>query len=296
MTAPKSLPFIAIDGGGTSCRFALQTSSGVSITKRGGANVSSAPKSALAVLNDGLTELMALAQLDIARLADIPIYAGLAGVVDADVSQFVAAHLPSRHVQIADDRHAAVVGALGDRSGCLLGIGTGSFLARQSNRGLQLIGGYGAGLGDEASGCWLGMALLRRALHVLDGVETSSDLVESCLDGFQRDVAKIVTFSIQAKPADYGAYAPEIVQAASTGDVFGQALMASGADYICKGLAALGHKPGELICPVGGVAAHYVGYLPAGIATDVAKAQGEALDGALELARQFAQQLEQETR
>ncbi|MVO18055.1 ATPase [Rhodobacteraceae bacterium CY05] len=287
--------FIAIDGGGTSCRFALQSPSGVTYARRGGANVSSAPQAAIAVLNEGLIELSTLAGLEAARLGEIPIYAGLAGVVDDAVSQFVADQLPSRHVLVEDDRPSAVVGALGDRPGCLLGIGTGSFLARQTQDEMRLIGGYGSILGDESSGCWLGKELLRRALHVLDGILPTSDLVESCLSEFQHDVVQIMNFSFRAKPVDYGGYAPRVVQAARAGDTVGQELMVAGADYICSGLTALGHQPGEIVCPVGGVAEHYVDYLPAEIAATVTEGQGVALDGALELSRRFARQVGQET-
>ncbi len=279
---------IAIDGGGTSCRFALKTPAGLVAVRRGSANVFSAPEAALQTLNDGLAELAAQAGLEMAQLARVPLYAGLAGVADDAIAQFVADRLPSRRVLIEDDRRAAVIGALGARSGCLIGIGTGSFLARQSGDAISFVGGYGAVLGDEASASWLGKALLRRALHVLDGLETSSDLVESCLGEFQHDAARIVKFTVGAQPTDYGAYAPRVVQAAKSGDEAGRTLMAAGADYIGKALRALGRRPGESICAIGGVAAHYTEFLPPEIAADMVDAQGEALDGAMELARRFA--------
>lgn len=285
---------LAIDGGGTSCRFALQTPGGGFTVRRGSANVSSDFQAAVAVLNDGISELISQADLDADRLRDIPIYAGLAGVVDGSVAQAVADQLPSRYVQIEDDRRSAVVGALGAQSGSLLGIGTGSFLARQSDGEIRFIGGYGSDLGDEASGCWLGKRLLQRALHVLDGVEPTSDLIESCLAEFQHDVAQIVKFSFRSRPVDFGAYAPRIVQAAQASDPFGRELMQAGAEYICKGLSALGFVPGEAVCPIGGVAAFYVDYLPRDVAANVVSGQGAALDGALELAHRFAQQIEQE--
>ena len=286
--------FIAIDGGGTSCRFALKMPAGLVTVRRGSANVFSAPEAALKTLNDGLAELAAQAGLEMTQLAGVPLYAGLAGVADDAIAQFVADRLPSRQVLIEDDRRAAVIGALGARSGCLIGIGTGSFLARQSGDAITFIGGYGAVLGDEASASWLGRGLLRRALHVLDGLEDSSDLVEACLEEFRHDAARIVNFTVGAQPTDYGAYAPRVVQAAKAGDEAGRRLMTAGADYIGKALRALGRKPGEIICAVGGVATHCTEFLPPDIAADVVEAQGEALDGAMELARRFASLTRQE--
>ncbi|OUS37444.1 hypothetical protein A9Q94_05910 [Rhodobacterales bacterium 56_14_T64] len=286
--------FIAIDGGGTSCRFALRLSTGVVTVRRGSANVFSAPEAALQTLNDGLAELAAQAGLDKAQLAGVPLYAGLAGVADDAIAQFVADRLPSRQVLIEDDRRAAVIGALGGRAGCLIGIGTGSFLARQSGDAITFIGGYGAVLGDEASASWLGKGLLRRALHVLDGLEASSDLVEACLDEFQHKAARIVRFTVDAQPADYGVYAPQVVQAAKAGDEAGRTLMTTGAGYIGKALRAMDRRPGESICAIGGVAAHYTEFLPPDVAADMVEPQGEALDGAMELARRFAVQIQQE--
>lgn len=287
-------PYIAIDGGGTSCRFALNAPAGMVTVRRGSANVFSAPDAAIETLNSGLDELAAQAGLNMAQLADIPLYAGLAGVTDAGSARLVADKLPCRHVQIEDDRRAAVIGALGLRSGCLIGIGTGSFLARQCGETVAFVGGYGAVLGDQASAGWLGKELLRRALLVLDGVEDSSDLVEACLEGFQHDSAQIVRFTVAAQPADYGVYAPQVVRAAKSGDAAGRILMSAGADYICKALVALGRQPGERLCAIGGVAAHYVDFLPPEISSGMMAPQGEALDGALELARRFAMQIWQE--
>lgn len=286
--------FIAIDGGGTSCRFALQTPKGVVTVKRGSANVFSAPEVAMETLNDGLAELAALAELDLSQVAGVPLYAGLAGVADVAIAAFVSDGLPFRHTLVEDDRRAAVVGALGVRSGCLMGIGTGSFLARQSASQITFIGGYGAVLGDDASASWLGKGLLRRALHVLDGVEQTSDLVEACLDEFHHEAAQIVGFTTDAQPTDYGAFAPRVVQAAKAGDEAGKMLMAAGADYICRALNALGYRAGENICAIGGVASHYTGFLPPEIFADMVDAQGEPLDGALELARRFSVQIQQE--
>lgn len=286
--------YIAVDGGGTSCRFALNVPGKVISIRRGSANVFSAPDAAMETLKSGLVDLAAQAGIAEVQLVDVPLYAGLAGVTDAGSAQVVADMLPCRHVRVEDDRRSAVVGALGARSGCLIGIGTGSFLARQSGDEIAFVGGYGAVLGDEASAGWLGMALLRRALQVLDGLECTSDLVEDCLTEFQHDAAQIVRFTAAAQPADYGIYAPRVVQAAKSGDATGHILMSAGANYICKALVALGREPGEHLCAIGGVAAHYADFLPAEISACIVDPRGEALDGALELARRFAVQIGQE--
>jgi len=294
MRDPLNSSYIAIDGGGTSCRFSLFLLGKVVTVRRGSANVFSAPDAAMETLKSGLSELAEQAGIAVERLADIPLYAGLAGVTDADSAQIVANKLPCRNAKVEDDRPAAVVGALGARSGSLIGIGTGSFLARQTGENIALLGGYGAVLGDQGSGGWLGKGLLCRALLALDGLESTSDLIEDCLTEFQHDAAKIVRFTAAAQPADYGAYAPQVVRAAKAGDPAGRILMSAGANYICKALVALGRVPGEPVCAIGGVASHYADFLPPEVSADMVAPQGEALDGALELARRFARQIWQE--
>ncbi|MEX0317487.1 MAG: BadF/BadG/BcrA/BcrD ATPase family protein [Ruegeria sp.] len=284
----ESHPYLmAIDGGGTSCRFALQTPTGRQDVKLGSANVFTNRERAVQTLLDGMMKILLRAGLQPSMLPDIPVYAGLAGVTDQDTAHQVAARLPARIIEIEDDRRSAVVGALEDRNGCLIGIGTGSFLARQASGAIQFAGGYGPIVGDEASGNWLGLGLLRRALLVLDGAMPASPLVTACLERFENDAARVVAFSGTARPADFAKFAPEVIEAARNGDSVGQELMQTGAQYIETGLRALGYEDGEPVCAVGGVAAHYADYLPPSMA--LTEPLGTALDGALELARRLAE-------
>lgn len=280
---------IAVDGGGTSCRFALQAGATRHELRLGSANVFSNRAGALATLIEGLARLVAQAGLPPDALADIPVFAGLAGVIDEVAAKEVAAALPLLRVEVADDRLPAVVGALGARTGCLIGVGTGSFLGRQDAQGIRLIGGYGWSLGDEASGCWLGMALLRRCLWALDGLEPAAPLVAAVGDRIGQGTSAIVRFSAQASPADYAALAPLVFQAADAGDPLGRALMRAGADYLARGLRALGWQPGEAICALGGVAGCYAPFLPDDMNDALAEPEGSALEGGLQLARRLAE-------
>jgi len=68
--------YIAIDGGGTSCRFALNVPGKVVSIRRGSANVFSAPDAAIETLKSGLVDLAARAGIAEAQLVDLPLYAG----------------------------------------------------------------------------------------------------------------------------------------------------------------------------------------------------------------------------
>lgn len=49
--------------------------------------------------------------------------------------------------------------------------------------------------------------------------------------------------------------------AAEAGDPEGRVLMQAGADYIRAALTALGHRPDQPLCLLGGVGRHYAPYL-----------------------------------
>lgn len=68
----------------------------------------------------------------------------------------------ARRVRALPDAQAALLGALGDRSGLLILSGTGSIVVGHDGRGRWARGGgLGPLLGDEGSGFWLGREWLR---------------------------------------------------------------------------------------------------------------------------------------
>jgi len=276
---------IGIDGGGTQCRFALCIGARRFDWRGGSANATTDPEGTRRMLHEGLIALAEQAGVARDTLQDVPVFAGLAGVLGdaAGLSQ----GLPVRNIHIEDDRRTAMTGALGGRDGCVLGIGTGSFFGRRTGGVDRLIGGWGFVLGDEASGAQLGRGLLRAALAVADGMTPASPLTDDITARFGGP-AGIVRFAATARPAAFAALAPDIVAAAQDGDRIGQDLMQSGARVIETELAGLGWQPGERICPLGGVAAQYAPYLAPRVAACLSTPEGSALDGALHLARQMA--------
>lgn len=277
---------IGVDGGGSTCRFAL-LHDGRRVDLHGGpANVSTDFEGAVATLTDGLAALARAAGLTAKDLRPARAYLGLAGVVSTDIALRLAQALPLDAPKIADDRIATVTGALADRDGTVLGIGTGSFLGRRVDGRMDLIGGWGLVLGDEASAADLGRRLLRHVLHGLDGLAEASALTAQVLNDLG-GAAGIVGFAADARPEAFGALAPRIVAAARAGDPVARAVMQEGVDYIGQGLARLGWQPDEPIVPVGGLAGEYVPYLPEKMARHVAQPVGTALDGALALAAEL---------
>ncbi len=278
---------VAADGGGSACRVAMVVHGRRHDLRVGAANVHSDPEGAVETLRAALAELAAQAEIDAAALAGAVGYFGLAGANAPAAAARIAAHLPLRRVRVEDDRRAAVAGAFGDRDGTLAGIGTGSFLARQKAGAIDLRGGWGFVLGDEASGGWLGRLALARVLHVVDGIAPDSDLTRALAKRFGGPQG-ILDFVAAARPGDMAALAPDVVAAAAAGDAAGRALMQAGADYIARAAAAIGWCAPEPFCLTGGLGSAYGPCLPAELAAALCPPAASAIDGALALAARFA--------
>ncbi|MBV1896779.1 MAG: ATPase [Rhodobacteraceae bacterium] len=278
---------IGVDGGGTSCRVALLYRQQRFEVVLGQANATTNLLAAVATVQSGIDQLVSRAKVSPEDRASCQAHVALAGVLQDKDAQEIAARLTITRVRVSDDRVSTVVGALGDDTGVVVGIGTGSFLARQSGTQMQFVGGWGLHIGDEASGAWLGKGLLAATLHSVDGIGSSSELTNGCLRRFG-DANKIVSFASSATPSDFSEFAPDVAAAAGNGDEVGKALMMQGADYITHGLKQLGWVPDEPICLTGGVAPAYTSWLPADMVSCIRAAKGTALDGALKLASKAA--------
>jgi glucosamine kinase len=283
---------IGADGGGTSCRVALVIGGQRYEVTLGCANAATDRAGAIAVVRGGIDQVAVQAGIDANTLAACRAHVALAGIMSDADAQAVAAGLRLTHVTVSDDRVSTVIGALGLENGSVAGIGTGSFLARQTNGHIQFSGGWGLALGDEASAAWLGKELLSATLRSVDRMEPTSDLTEEILRRFGA-AAGIVSFAATANPRDIAALAPLVTKAAQEDDLVAQGLMQAGATYIENGLRALGWSRGETICLTGGLGASYLPWLASDLAASVCDPKGSALDGALALAA--AQVTHQET-
>lgn len=278
---------IGVDGGGSGCRVAIGTlAGGVLVRAEGGrANFASDPE--LAIGNIIKTVDAAAAQIGIAkeRIGEATAHLGLAGVMTAQDANKVAAAVPYKDVSVTDDRPTALNGAFGGQDGFLLSVGTGTIAAASTDGDFRSVGGWGFYLGDQASGSWLGQECLRQVLLCEDGLMQHSDLTRALLAKFQDDPNEIVAFSMSAKPGDYGAFAPMVVENASASDPIGLKIINEGASHLQQCLNALAFKAGDPLCLTGGVGPHYADYLPEDVTAGLVKRQGNALDGAFAFAR-----------
>jgi len=276
----------AVDGGGTGCRVAIACRDGTVAARAtgGSANVATDPEQAMRNVLDTVRRAAGALGLSAPALRGMVAHVGLAGVLDAADAAFVAARLPFARCVVTDDRATSLAGALGPDDGALLAIGTGSFIAIRRGGAARLLGGWGFALGDQASGAWLGRALLEQVLLAHDGLAAHSALTAAVLAQFDGAPSCIVAFARAAQPSDHAAFAPRIVEAAAAGDAVALALMARGAAYLNGALATAGLSAGEALCLTGGLGPHYAPLLAPEYRRAIRPALGAALDGALALA------------
>jgi glucosamine kinase len=281
----------AVDGGGTGCRVAIANPNGVVLARASGGPANYASNAAQAVENVVGAVRLAAGKMgtDMHRLVA---HVGLAGIMNDTDACALVAQLPFKHCTVTDDRVTSTIGALDNRDGALLAVGTGTFVALRRGGEFRFFGGWGQQVGDQASGAWLGRELLVHALLAVDGLEAESDLTRTVLARFDGTPADIVAFARQAPPADYASFAPLIVEAAKAGDLVARQLMDRGTAYLNTALGAAGLSGDDIVCLVGGVGPHYGPYLAPQYHSLIRLPKGTALDGALQLARQNQEALE----
>jgi glucosamine kinase len=276
---------VGIDGGGSTCRAAVRAGAETRHFTAGPANVTSDFEGAIGTI----AELVARA----AGAAPIrALHLGLAGVTGRAMAERVegalAARFPGPVIRATGDQVTTLAGALGARAGAVAGIGTGSFVIRQSPAGIRHVGGRGLVLGDQASGAWLGLRLMQEVALIHDRLRFATGLGRAVSARHGDDIARMIAFARDARPADFALLAPEVVAAASEGDALGADLMCEGASYLVRAFAAVGLAAGEALCLTGGLGPAYADWLPEDLRSRLVTPLGSALDGALYLAGQEA--------
>lgn len=278
---------IGVDGGGSGCRVAIALPDGPVLARAeaGPANVSSDPEGSLRNIREAL-EAAAKNMQSADDLWNGTAHFGLAGVQTSAQADLVRNAFPFRGgCRVTEDGPTQLAGAMGDRDGVLLAVGTGSFAALARGGTTRFLGGWGPILGDDASGAWLGRALLRRVLLAEDGLVAHSPLTQAVLHEFDADPFAIVAFGGRASAADFATFGRRVAETAQTGDSAAQALMREGATYLIGCLDLLGSEGDECVVLSGGIGPHYAPYLAPTYRQKLQSPHGDALDGALRLAR-----------
>lgn len=279
---------IAVDGGGSGCRAAVATHDGYILGEgsAGPANATTDFEQTVANARHAIRKALGAAGVSDGALMRSVAHLGLAGALTTQVTQRIAAGCGLPRVTVSDDLETALAGALGERDGVLVSVGTGSVLASRRCGGLTRIGGWGLQISDQASGAWLGRALLERTLLCHDGLEVHSALTRAVLEDLGGTAMDLVHFAAKARPVDFANLAPRIMSA--SGDEHGASLLRQGADYLGRALVHLDPGAQAPVCLTGGLGPAYAGFLTEPVQVRLVVPKGTALDGALLLARAAA--------
>jgi glucosamine kinase len=283
---------LGVDGGGTRCRARLCAPSGARLGEAaaGPANIRlGLDVSFAAVLQatQACLEQAGLSSRDLPRIVACLALAGASEPIDLAAAQ--RRNLPFGRAVITSDAHAACVGAHGGRDGGVVVVGTGTIGWAEHKSRQYRVGGWGLNVSDEGSGAWIGRELLRRVLWAHDGRIEMTALLQRAFEQFQSDPHAIVRWASCASPREFGALAPLVIEQAQAGDgarIEILRMAATHVDALAARLTALGV---ERIALVGGLADHMRSWLSDGTKARLVPSAGDALDGALQLARVAAE-------
>lgn len=278
---------LGIDGGGTSCRAAVADAGGTILGqgRSGAANILTDPDNAIASIVAAAKAAFRDAGLAEDGLAAASAFLGVAGTNAGDAARYVRERLPFRHTDIDSDGLIALEGALGDGDGAVAILGTGSIYMARRDGTTRYIGGWGFIVGDVGGGARLGHALLQEALLCHDGVRPVTAVTRAALDEFGGEPGAIVEFAREAKPRDFGHFAPLVFDHAHDGDPRATALLAEAAAAVTESLDALMPLAGApRLCLLGGLAPLYPPLLAERHRALLVEAKADALAGAVALA------------
>ena len=287
-----------VDGGGTRCRARLTEMDGTILAESvgGPANLRLGLDSSIRVVSECAKQCLRQA-----RLADrerkVVACLALAGASEPEkLAAAKQARYPFRSAVITTDARAACIGAHQGGNGGIVIAGTGSIGWASLNGQEYRVGGWGFPLSDEGSGAWIGFAVLKRLLWAHDGLGDWTDMLRVVFERFDGNAHNIVRWMDDARPADYAELAPMAVAHAQRGD-------AVAVDVVTRAAARIEAIAGRLddlgvsrLCLMGGLADSIKPFLSCARRNTLAPPMGDALSGALHLARVEAQRIAGSTR
>jgi glucosamine kinase len=282
--------FLGIDGGATRCRGRLRDSSGAALAHTLGpaANIYVDCPGALTVVQSVVAESLDKAGLRPSGSARVSLGLGLAGLSTGEEAARIVADLSAldgvQSVRAANDAVTACLGAHAGADGGIVIAGTGSAgIARLGGREI-VIGGRGFLLGDDGSAARIGADAIRAALRACDRLGPSTALTQNLMQHFADDPHVALQWALSARPADYGAFAPAVFEAAREGDRVARPIVEAAALALAALTRAVQALGADRVALVGGLSEGIRPHLPPDLASVLQAPLFDATDGAILLA------------
>jgi glucosamine kinase len=276
--------FLGVDGGATRCRARLRDADGRALAEAVGAaaNIHVDFAAAVAAMRGVVDEALGKAGLAESDRGAIAMGLGLAGFKQGSDQTRVSAAFPGfRLVCAANDATTACIGAHAGADGGLVIAGTGSAAIARVQGQETIIGGRGFALGDDGSGSHIGLDALRSAMRAFDGLQPASALTDDMLAEFGGDPVTMMNWARDAKPGDFGAFAPRVFEHAAARDPIAAGIVNAAARAIgalIGGVVALG---AERVAMVGGVGEVMRPYFEPDVAARLSPPLYDPTDGAI---------------
>jgi glucosamine kinase len=280
--------YLGIDAGGTNTRARLVSGTGdvLGTGKAGGANTPAGLPRAIEAIEEAFSQAIAEAGLSAEQVATIDAGMGIAGINRRGMLVGLRAHeFPFHATAFASDAAIANLGAHGGGDGAIVAVGTGSVGFARVGDDIFTIGGYGFPVSDEGSGAELGLRAIRRALWARDGRIPQTPMTLEVLERFHESAGEIVDWTRHAAPGDYAAFAPMVQDHAIRGDPNAEQLLQEAARRIEAIIRTLLERGAPACCLMGGMAPRIIDWLSPSIRQQLREPLGDALDGAIILAR-----------
>ena len=285
--------YLGIDAGGTHTRARLVSGRGevLGVGEAGPANARIGLPDALEAVHESFREAFAQAHLGEDAIAATRAGLGIAGLNRRGVLPGLKEHdFPFRSIAFASDAAIANLGAHAGGDGAIVIVGTGSIGFGRAGEDVFTIGGYGFPISDEGSGADLGLRAIKRSLWARDGRIPHSDMTQEVLERFHGSAGEIVAWTASATPTDYAGFAPMVMDHAVQGDPVAEAIVQEAALRIDRLIRVLLDRGAPHCCLMGGVAGRMRDWLAASIRERLRDPIGDALDGAILLARTRAEE------
>jgi len=287
--------YLGIDAGGSHTRARLVSEAGALLGagEAGPANARIGLAEAIAEVERAATFAIENAGLHPDEVGSIRVGLGIAGLNRRGVLPGLQEHdFPFRSIAFASDAAIANLGAHAGGDGAIVIVGTGSIGFGRVGDEVFTIGGYGFPVSDEGSGAELGLRAIRRALWARDGRIAHSPLTHRLLEHFHGSAGEIVDWTADASPTDYAVFAPLVMDHAEQGDPVGELIVQESAKRLDRLIHVLLDRGIVHCCLMGGVAARMSPWLAVSIRAHLRDPLGDALDGAIHLARTRAPEKE----
>jgi glucosamine kinase len=281
--------FAGVDGGGTGCRARIQDAEGrlLGTGIAGPAALRVGIDRALAEVVKACRAALDEAGLGPDALGSVHAAVGLAGVGrKGALEELMQRPHPFRSVAYVHDATIACIGAHGARDGGIVIVGTGSVgFAVVGGREFR-VGGYGFPISDEGSGADVGLHAIRLALRAYDDRAVDSNLTRDVMTRFNNDPFEAVAWMDPATATDYATFAPLVLRHADAGDPVARRIVRDAAEQIDELVRRLAECGASRIALLGGLASSMQPWLAPDVQRRLVPVEGDAVDGALHLARQ----------